>query len=70
MKQYLDTVGMGDGEAACRLVVTYLRGDALTWWRSFSNDSVSIFDHLSLDELFEELQMNFTDLDRELKLRD
>jgi hypothetical protein len=55
MKQYIDTVGLGDGENACRLVVTYLRGDALTWWRSYSNDGVKVFEDLTLDVLFTEL---------------
>jgi hypothetical protein len=63
-------VSIGDGSSACRLVVTYLRGDALTWWRSFANDDVKVFDHLTLDVLFTELREQFTDLDRELKLRD
>jgi hypothetical protein len=50
--------------------VTYLRGDALTWWRSFADDDVKVFQHLTLDALFTELSKQFTDLDRELKLRD
>jgi hypothetical protein len=44
MKQYLDTVSLDDGPAACRLVVTYLRGDALTWWRAYANDGVKVFE--------------------------
>jgi hypothetical protein len=55
MKQYLDTVNIGSGPEACRLVVTYLRGDALTWWRSFANDDVKVFQNLTLDALFTEL---------------
>ena len=30
MRQYIDSVGLGDGPAACRFLVTYLKGDALT----------------------------------------
>jgi hypothetical protein len=51
----LDTVGIGDGPTACRLVVTYLRGDALTWWRSFANDDVKVFENLTVDVLFTEM---------------
>ena len=36
MSQYIDTVGLGNGEKACRFFVSYLRGDALTWWRSYA----------------------------------
>ena len=42
MRQYVDTVGLGDGPTACRFVVSYLRDDALTWWRSYSQDSLSV----------------------------
>ena len=57
MKQYLDTVGLGSGSQACRVVVMYLKGDALTWWRSRSNDSVEIFEEAdyTLDVLLDEL---------------
>jgi hypothetical protein len=70
MRQYLDTVNLGTGPNACRVLVSYLRGDALTWWRSYSNDGVQIFDDLDLDVLISELRQQFTDLDRELKVRD
>ena len=50
--------------------MSFLRDDALTWWRSFAKDSTSVFDHLTLDVLFDEMTKQFTDLDRELKLRD
>jgi hypothetical protein len=46
---------VGNGPNACRIVVTYLRGDALTWWRSFADDGVKIFEQLTLDVLFSEL---------------
>ena len=37
--------------------MSYLKGDALTWWRSRSNDSVSIFDEVdfTLDVLMDEI---------------
>jgi hypothetical protein len=43
MRQYVDSVGLGGGSDACRFVVSYLREDALTWWRSYSGDSLAIF---------------------------
>lgn len=39
----MDSVGLGENGSACRFVVSYLKGDALTWWRSFSRDDVSVF---------------------------
>lgn len=56
MKQYIDSVGLGQGSTAVRFAVSYLKGDALTWWRSFSKDSVSVFDHLTLDDLLDAIK--------------
>lgn len=70
MRQYIDSVGLGDGPAACRFLVTYLKGDALTWWRSFSRDSLTVFTNLTLDVLLDELKSQFSDIDEEMKLRD
>jgi hypothetical protein len=50
--------------------VTFFRGDALTWWRAYVADHPNVFDTLTADVLFDELEENFSDLDRELKLRD
>jgi hypothetical protein len=47
---------LGTGSNAVRFVVSHLKGDALTWWRSFSNDNLSIFDHLELDEVLDALK--------------
>ena len=69
MQQYIDSVGLGVGSRACRFFVSFLRGDALTWWRSYSRDSLSIFDSLTLDVLVDEMQSHFGDIDREMKLR-
>lgn len=63
-------MGLGDEGKACRLLVSYLRDDALTWWRSFSDDSTDVFENLTLDDLVDALVEQFTDIDRELKLRD
>lgn len=40
----MDAVGLGDGSDACRFVVSHLKESALTWWRSFSKDSLAVFD--------------------------
>lgn len=44
MQQYIDTVALGTGSSACRFLTSYLRDDALTWWRSYSDDNLAIFD--------------------------
>ena len=69
MRQYIDSVGLGDGSKACRFLVSYLRDDALTWWRSYSKDSLQIFDDLELEVLLDALTSHFSDIDKEMKLR-
>lgn len=59
IKQYIDTVGLGSGARACRFLVTYLKGDAMTWWRTYAltnRGSGSVFDNLDLDTLVSELE--------------
>ncbi len=70
MKQYIDTVGLGNDGKACRFLVSYLKGDALTWWRSFSAHRPDVFSQLTLDVLIDALEEQFQDIDRDLKLRD
>lgn len=70
MRQYVDSVGLGDGGTACRFIVSHLKETALTWWRSYSKDSVAVFDHLTVDELLDALKSQFSDIDLEMKLRD
>lgn len=36
MKQYIESVNLGNYENACRFVVSYLKGAALTWWRMYA----------------------------------
>ena len=69
MKMYIDSVGLGNGAQACRFLASYLRDDALTWWRAYSRDSARIFDHITLDVLIDDLVAHFSDADREMKLR-
>lgn len=70
MLQFLDSSGLGDGPVACRYAVSFFRGDALTWWRAFAKDGTRVFDTLTLDDLMVAMTRQFTDLDRELKVRD
>ncbi len=62
-------MGLGTGDRACRFFVSFLRGDALTWWRSFSKDSLRAFDDLTLDVLVDAIESQFSDIDRDMKLR-
>jgi hypothetical protein len=32
-------VNLGEESSAVRFAVSYLKGDALTWWRSYAGDS-------------------------------
>ena len=41
---------------AYRFLVSYLKRDALTWWRSYANDNLEVFDELTLDVLIEALR--------------
>lgn len=63
-------MGLGSEGKACRFLVSYLKDDALTWWRMYSGDSTDIFDNITLDVLLDELCANFSDIDRDMKLRE
>ena len=41
---------------ACQFLVSYLKGDALTWWRSYSNNDLKVIDELTLDVLIDALR--------------
>ncbi len=56
MRQYVDSVGLGTGSTALRFVVSHFKGDALTWWRSFSKNGTTIFDQIDLDDLLTALK--------------
>lgn len=68
-------MNLGVDSKACRFVVSYLKGAALTWWRMYAIEHVqtgttSVFDTLDLDTLFDELETQFSDVDTDLRLRD
>ncbi len=69
MRQYIGSVGLGEGGDACRFLVSYLKDDALTWWRSFCKDSIDVFDRLDLPTLIDGLENHFSDIDKDMKLR-
>jgi hypothetical protein len=60
IRSYIDNVGLGDGPRACRYLTTHLKGDALTWWRTYSDSrktaSGSVYDNLDLDTLITDLE--------------
>ena len=56
MRHYVDSVGLGTGGIAYRFVVSHLKGDALTWWHSYSKDSTRIFNTIDLDDLLDALR--------------
>ena len=51
MRMYLQTVGLGTGETACRFMAQFFKKDALDWWRSVYEDNPLIFSVLTLDQL-------------------
>ena len=50
--------------------MSHFKGDALTWWRSYSADSTAIFEQIELDDLMTALKDYFSEIDEEMKLRD
>jgi hypothetical protein len=50
--------------------VSHFKGAALTWWRSYADEDLSVFDNLTVDVLFTDLKVQFSDIDEEMKLRD
>lgn len=70
MKQYLDTIEIGSGERACRVIVSYLKKDALDWWRDYQRTHTSLLHEMDADMLLDELKAAFCDLDEVSKLRD
>jgi hypothetical protein len=74
MQQYLESTGLGSGPRACRFFVTYLKGDAKTWWRTYalskSRSGSNVFDNLDVDTLVEELSTQFSDVDKLMHVRD
>ncbi len=54
---------------AAEFLTLYLRGDAMTWWRSYCtmNGGLStVFANKSFKDLLVELRQEFSDVDREM----
>ena len=54
---------------AAEFLTLYLRGDAMTWWRSYctTNGGLStVFAKKSFNDLLVELRQEFSDVDREM----
>ena len=62
---------MVDRDAA-EFLTLYLRGDAMTWWRSYcvtNGGLTAIFTNKSFKDLLAEIRQEFSDVDREMQLR-
>ena len=62
---------MTDRDAA-EFLTLYLRGDAMTWWRSYcvTHGGLSaVFLNKSFKDLLDELRAEFSDVDRTMQLR-
>ena len=62
---------MTDRDAA-EFLTLYLRGDAMTWWRSYcvTNGGLStVFLNKSFKDLLDKLRAEFSDVDRIMQLR-
>ena len=71
MQAYTHAVNMTDRQSA-EFLTLYLRGDAMTWWRSFcvSNGGLNIvFQHHTFQNLLDLLRAEFSDVDRLTVLR-
>ena len=71
MKQFVAAVGL-TGQRATRFLVTFLKDDALTWWRTYcaTHGGVStVFTNKTFDDVLSELEEQFTDVDKDMRLR-
>ncbi len=68
MKAYVHATKMADRDAA-EFLTLYLRGDAMTWWRSYCTTNgglTTVFANKSFNDLLQELRVEFSDVDREM----
>ena len=59
---------MSDRDAA-EFLTLYLRGDAMTWWRSYCTTNgglINVYNSKSFKDLLLELRQEFSDVDREM----
>ena len=68
MQAYVHAVKMKDKDAA-EFLTLYLRGDAMTWWRSYCTTNgglTNVFNNKSFSDLLSEFRQEFSDVDREM----
>ena len=66
MRSYLASTNASN-QVACRYLVSHLKGDALTWWRTYCEARGGInqvFTNLDLGVLIDDLCEQFTDVDK------
>ena len=71
MRLYLDSSGL-TGQNAARFLVSYLVGDALTWWRQYCMTHGGIhqvFSQVDADDLMDHLAEQFTDVNKQMHVR-
>ena len=65
--QYLDILGVTNGNMHAKYAVALFEGKALTWWRGMAG--TYMLDTLSWSDFCALLEAEFQDIDREMKLR-
>ena len=65
--QYIDILGVTNGNMRAKYSVALFEGKALTWWRGMAGTYT--LDMLSWSDLCALLEAEFQDVDREMKLR-
>ena len=71
IQAYVHATKMVDKDAA-EFLTLYLRGDAMTWWRSYCSMNgvlINVFANKSFNDLLTELRSEFSDVDRVMQLR-
>ncbi len=71
MRSYIASVNL-TGQNASRFFVSFLTGDALTWWRQYCQTHGGIdqvFSQVTLSDIMDELKEQFTDVDEQLRIR-
>ena len=71
VQAYVHATRMNDRIAA-EFLTLQLRGDAMTWWRSFcatNGGLLNVFNNKSFKDLLAELHSEFSDVDRLMSLR-
>ena len=65
--QYLDILGVTNGNMHAKFAVALFEGKALTWWHGMAGTYK--LDMLSWSDLYALLEAEFQDIDCEMKLR-